>query len=296
MRVPGAAGCQRAREELEALLGEPVAELTGSIRTDAERAAEARSPARTVSWLAPRRRCIGSDRADAVAFLDFDQELTWPHVSGPPSRRSGSLAPCGRMLGAAVARSPARGADPAAGPPGRLRRPVEPTPTGWSSSERPLRRGTRPPAGIGAGASSRARRRRVRRGARVTVRRRGRWARPDGPWRLVRAPNHEVLCDALEADARPAGPPPHRGRPAPNLIPHTGIWIATPRLPLPREREAADWRCGWSAWNPTHRQVPPWGGGGGGGCHKGTEFWEGGGEATRWVQELPLSNVIATNG
>ncbi len=63
------AGVSRVREELEALVGEPVAELTAQSEVDAA------STRVVVGTEAVLQRI---DRADAVAFLDLDQELLAP--------------------------------------------------------------------------------------------------------------------------------------------------------------------------------------------------------------------------
>ena len=73
----------RVREELEALAGEPVVEVTGA--TD-----DAAPPPRGCTS-APRPCCTGSTEADAVAFLDFDQELLAPRYRAA-SRRFALLA------------------------------------------------------------------------------------------------------------------------------------------------------------------------------------------------------------
>jgi len=62
-------GVSRAREELEVLANEPVAELTGSTPDDDRSVRDARIVIGTEALL----HRVG--RADAVAFLDFDQEL-----------------------------------------------------------------------------------------------------------------------------------------------------------------------------------------------------------------------------
>ena len=101
------AGVTRAREELEALAGRPVVEVT---------AATGELPP---GPLAPGTVVVGTEaalhragRADAVAFLDFDQSLTAPRyraaeqamallvlaarlVGGRPRRRTGPCADTG---------------------------------------------------------------------------------------------------------------------------------------------------------------------------------------------------------
>ena len=193
-------GVSRVREELEALLGEPVAELTGSARTDDEREAEARS-------LAQHRVVVGTEAvlhrvgpADVVAFLDFDQELTAPRYRAAEEAMA-LLVRAARMLGprsrghrlVVQTRLPdhpvlqaARHADPEL----------------LVAEERPLREALRfPPASALAQVSGAA-------GAKFVEALR---AQPvevlgslEGPW-LVRAPNHDVLCDALAATPHPPG-------------------------------------------------------------------------------------------
>ena len=117
------AGVTRVREELEALVGEPVAELTA--------ATPRRPPARRGSWSAPRRCCSGSTAADVVAFLDLDQELLGPPLprrrAGPgprgPGRPGGRRRPEGRSAGGRPPAAPDPAARPRGGPGGGPRRP-----------------------------------------------------------------------------------------------------------------------------------------------------------------------------
>ncbi len=74
----------RAREELEALAGEPVAEVTGTTALDDPAVARCSGTSRLIGTEALLHR-VG--RADAVAFLDFDQELL---ARGYLRRRTGA--------------------------------------------------------------------------------------------------------------------------------------------------------------------------------------------------------------
>jgi primosomal protein N' (replication factor Y) len=193
-------GVSRVREELEALLGEPVAELTGSIRTDDERAAEARS-------LARHRVVVGTEAAlhrvgpaDVVAFLDFDQELTAPRFRAAEEAMA-LLVRAARMLGprsrghrlVVQTRLPEHAVLQAAG---------RADPDLLVAQERPLREALRfPPASALAQVSGPAGAGFVDalRHSSVEV-----LGAPEGPW-LVRAPDHEVLCNVLAATPRPTG-------------------------------------------------------------------------------------------
>jgi primosomal protein N' (replication factor Y) len=193
-------GVSRVREELAALLGEPVAELTGSARTDAERDAEGRS-------LAQHRVVVGTEAAlhrvgpaVVVAFLDFDQELTAPRFRAAEEAMA-LLVRAARMLG----------------PRSRGHRLVVQTrlpdhvvlqaasradPDLLVAQERPLREALRfPPASALAQVSGPAGAAFVDALRRSPVEVLG---ASDGPW-LVRAPNHEVLCNALDSAPRPTG-------------------------------------------------------------------------------------------
>jgi primosomal protein N' (replication factor Y) len=185
-------GVSRAREELEALAGEPVAEVTATTDDGAD-----------------TRVVIGTEavlhrvaRTDHVAFLDFDQELLVPRYRSVEQAlallaRAARLveranAPDGRLL--VQTRSPdhpvlvaARLADPA-----RL-----------ADSEGPLRAALGFPPTVAmavvSGEAAPAFMDAFGRPADVRIQ-----GPVDGAWRLV-APDHRVLCDALAATPRPPG-------------------------------------------------------------------------------------------
>lgn len=92
------AGVSRVREELEALVGEPVAELTGSSVSDDP-------TTRVVVGTEAMLQRIG--RADAVVFLDLDQELLAPRYRAA-EQAFGLVVRAARVVSAA-ARSPRRG-------------------------------------------------------------------------------------------------------------------------------------------------------------------------------------------
>lgn len=185
-------GVSRAREELEALVGEPVAEVTAA--TDGA---------------ADTRVVIGTEavlhripRAGSVVFLDFDQELLAPRYRSVEQalallsraarlvERGGS--PDGRLL--VQTRSPDHPVIMAAklADPGRL-----------VASEGPLRAALGFPPAVAMAVVSGA----------VAPEFMEAFGRPDGvrvqgpvdgAWRLIAA-DHQTLCDALAATPRPQG-------------------------------------------------------------------------------------------
>jgi len=189
-------GVSKAREELEALAGEPVVEVTAASLSDDPAADDARILIGTEAVL---HRVA---RADAVAFLDFDQHLLslrWraaeqalamlARAARLVRRGSGGR---GRIL--VQTRSPdhpalmaARHADP-----GRLVR-----------SELPLRQtlGLPPTTAMALVSGQAAEAFMAAFGPREGVTLQGPL---DGTWRL-RARDHAVLCDALAATERPPG-------------------------------------------------------------------------------------------
>lgn len=188
-------GVSRAREELAALVGEPVAEVTGSTAQSAD-GFEARVVIGTEAVL------HRVDRADAVAFLDFDQELLAPRYRAVEEAlgllaRASRLVHRGRTTSGRVlvqTRSPehpvivaARLADP-----GRL-----------ADSEGLLRRALGfPPAvamAVVSGAAAEAFMAALGRPEGVRVQ-----GPVDGSWRLV-ADDYGPLCDALSSVRRPPG-------------------------------------------------------------------------------------------
>ncbi len=191
------AGVARVREELEALVGEPVAELTAASADDA----------------AATRVVVGTeavlqriDRADVVAFLDLDQELLAPRF------RAAEQAFALVARAARVAARSGRGADRAAGrvllqtrlPDHEVvRAAVLGDPDRVASAERERRERLRfPPVTAlaevsGAAAAAFVDALGQPAGVEVVTVAEGRW--------LVRAADHPTLCDALAAAKRPSG-------------------------------------------------------------------------------------------
>ena len=193
------AGVTRVREELEALVGEPVVEMTAKSAPDT----------------AGSRVMVGTeailqriDRADAVAFLDLDQELLAPRyraaeqafalvaraarVAARSQAGSGRSRAAGRVLlqtrlpdhevvRAAVLGDPERVADAE-----RARRELLGFPPYVALAE---------VSGASAGAFIEALGTPL--GVQVAEVADGRW--------LLRAPDHQTLCDALAQVKRPAG-------------------------------------------------------------------------------------------
>jgi primosomal protein N' (replication factor Y) len=199
-------GVSRLRDDLEILVGEPVAELTGS-KDDAQ--PSTRVVVGTTAALHQMHR------ADVVAFCDFDQELLAPRYraaeqamallvlaarlvqprgTGQATRSQGGAGTgaIGRLVvQTSVPDHPALVAaatgDPTAFAAGELERRVE---LGW------------PPAtamALVSGAVAEAFIDGVERGSGIEV-----LGPVDDRW-IVRAPDHSVLCDALAAAPRPAG-------------------------------------------------------------------------------------------
>lgn len=191
------AGITRVREEMEALIGEPVAELTAASGSDV-------GTARVVIGTEAVLQRIG--RADVVAFLDLDQELLAPRyraaeqVMGLVARAarvvSASAGSCGRgggrlllqtrtpdheVVAAAVHADPGRVADAE-----RARRDLLRLPPFSALAEV-------------SGAAGRAFIAALGRPPEVEVAEvaEDRW--------LLRAPDHRILCDALADVKRPSG-------------------------------------------------------------------------------------------
>ncbi|MEX1217520.1 MAG: hypothetical protein WEA11_03240 [Acidimicrobiales bacterium] len=188
------AGVTRVREELEALIREPVAELTAERGTDA-----GGTGTRVVVGTEAALHRI--PKADVVAFLDFDQELLAPRYRAAEeamallvraARVVGSRSGGGRVL--VQTRRPTHEV---------LQGALLAEPTRVSDSER-VRRSLLgyPPSSAMAVVS----------GASAEV-----WVRSfvppvgvevlgpsEGQW-IVRAPDHETLCNALAAATRPGG-------------------------------------------------------------------------------------------
>ncbi|HEX2578551.1 MAG TPA: hypothetical protein VHK88_19565, partial [Aquihabitans sp.] len=189
-------GVSRAREELEALAGEPVAELTAATPDGDAAVRDARIVIGTEAVL----HRIG--RADAVAFLDADQELL--------ALRYRAAEQAIALL-ARAARVVRRGADGHGRIVVQTRTPDHPVlvaarladPGRLVDAELPMRRALGlPPAvamAIVSGQAAPAFVEALGRPEGVAVQ-----GPVDGAWR-VRAPDHRVLCDALAAVDRPPG-------------------------------------------------------------------------------------------
>jgi primosomal protein N' (replication factor Y) len=192
------AGVSRVREELEALVGETVAELSAT--------SDPQQPlTRVVVGTEAVLARIG--RADVVAFLDLDQELLAPRYRAA-EQAFGLIARAARVVSTAAPAGAGRAG-------GRLllqtRLPdhevvqaaVHADPARVSDAERSRRELLRfPPFSAMAevsGAAAPAYIEALGRppGVQVAATSEGRW--------LVRAADHAVLCDALAAVPRPAG-------------------------------------------------------------------------------------------
>lgn len=186
-------GVTRVRDEIEALVREPVAEVTGA------RPAEGAPSARVVVGTEATLHQV--DRADVVAFLDADQELLAPRYRAA-EQALGLLARAARLLGGrsgggrlvVQTHVPRHEAVQAAlhGDPARV-----------SEAERERRALLRfPPVTALAEVSGPAAGELVEAlgdPAGVEV-----LGPSDGRW-LLRAPDHRALCDALAATPRPPG-------------------------------------------------------------------------------------------
>lgn len=182
------AGVSRVREELEALAGRPVGEVTGET-------AEMPDVPIVVGTEAVLHR-VGT--ADVVAFLDFDQELLAPRYRAGEealallvraARLVGPRASGGRVL--VQTRLPHHGVIEAA---------VGADPSAWAEAEAEARAALGlPPSVAMALVSGEAADAFVAELAAVEVQ-----GPADGGYRL-RAPNHSTLCDALAAAPRPPG-------------------------------------------------------------------------------------------
>ena len=191
------AGVSRVREELEVLVGEPVGEISAANQDDAS--------TRVVVGTEALLQRIG--RADAVAFLDLDQELLAPRYRAAEQ----AFALLARAARVVAASGPPRGGRAS----GRLllqtRMPdhevvqgaVHADPAQVSEAERSRRQLLRfPPFAALAEVSGAAAAAYVERlgdppGVQVAATAPGRW--------LLRAPDHQVLCDALTGVERPPG-------------------------------------------------------------------------------------------
>jgi primosomal protein N' (replication factor Y) len=197
-------GVSRAREELEALAGRPVAELTGTTPDDD-----------IDSQIAPV--VVGTEAAlhrvrwaDAVAFLDFDQELLALRYRAAEEAMA-LVVRAGRLVQRAAARRRAQGADRRGLVLVQTRTPDHPVltaahladPGRLVLSELPMRQALGlPPATAMAAVSGAA-----------APEFMGAFGDPDGIrvqgpidglWRVI-APDHDTLTSALAAVPRPPG-------------------------------------------------------------------------------------------
>ena len=187
-------GVGRAREELEALLREPVLEVTGD--TDDKTLDGARVLVGTEAVL------HRVDSASAVAFVDFDQELTAPRYRAG-EQALGLLVRAGRLVGGR--RSAAGEVLVQTRQPGHpvLRAAVNADIAAWSEAEATRRRiFSHPPFGALAQVSGQAAPEYIERlGSPLGIEVRG---PVDDAW-LVRAPDADTLADALATVERPPG-------------------------------------------------------------------------------------------
>jgi primosomal protein N' (replication factor Y) len=199
-------GVARAREELEAILQRPVAEVTGA--TD-DRDPLPRTPV-VIGTEAVLHRISPGDGVDVIAFLDLDQELLAPRYRAAEEALA-LLARAARVLGGRVPASRPRSA---AGGVGRLvlqtRLPhhevveaaLHGDPARVAEPERERRRALRfPPYAAIAAVSGPAAAELAGRVAATGVEVLG---PSDGRW-LVRAGDSASLADAFEAAGRPSG-------------------------------------------------------------------------------------------
>lgn len=186
-------GVSRVREELEALVGEPVAEVSS---------AKDRPPDGGTRVMVGTEAVLHQvDRADAVAFLDLDQELLAPRYRAA-EQALGLLARAARLVGGRAGggrlvlqtRVPRHEVVQAA---------LHADPSRVADAEAERRELLRfPPAAALAevsGASAEAFVHALGRPPGVDV-----MGPADGRW-LLRAPDHQILCDALAATPRPPG-------------------------------------------------------------------------------------------
>lgn len=186
-------GVSRVREDLEALVGEPVGELT---------AAHDQPPhTRVLVGTSAALHRVGA--AGVVAFLDFDQELTAPRYRAAEEALA-LLVRAGRLVGPRSAASPGRvlvqttvpdhpvlsaalHGDPARFAEGEAIRRAE---LGWPPASAVALVSHAGAASYVAGIAGDG-------GVAVLGPVEGRW--------VVRAPDHDTLCAALDAAPRPPG-------------------------------------------------------------------------------------------
>ena len=190
------AGVARVREELEALVGEPVAELTA--------ASDGATDTRVVVGTEAVLQRV--ERADAVVFLDLDQELLAPRYRAAEQ----ALALVARAARVAARSGPQGSGRPVGSccrrgcPTTRSSPPLcTATPSGWPMPSGPRREQLGfPPFAALAAVSGEA--------APAFVKALGRPVGVDvaevagGRW-LLRAADHTALCDVLATVKRPPG-------------------------------------------------------------------------------------------
>jgi primosomal protein N' (replication factor Y) len=183
-------GVARAREELEALSGRPVGEVTATTRQLPEQDV-------LVGTEAVLHRLAPADRVDAVAFVDFDQELLAPRVSAG-EESLGLLAHAARLVRGRTGRVLVQTRLPEHP---AVRAALLADPDILAAEERETRNALRlPPVTAVAVVSGPAA------GAYVeSLRPRLEVLGPDGEEWLVKAPDARTLADALAAVPRPAG-------------------------------------------------------------------------------------------
>lgn len=197
-------GVSRVREELQALLGVPVAEVSGP--------ATGAGVPETPALVGTQAVLYRVRRAAAVAFLDFDQHLLAPRFTAGEEALA-LLVRAGRLVGGRERRDSGPVMVQTRLPEHEvLAAAVHGDPSLLTASELPLRHALRlPPASALATVSGAA-------GAELVARleaARAEAARAEVAWLevsplgedrwLLRAPDHRVLCDALAAVPRPAG-------------------------------------------------------------------------------------------
>lgn len=197
-------GVSRAREELEALAGRPVAELTADTPADDLESRAARVVVGTEAALHRIRW------ADAVAFLDFDQELLALRFRAAEEAMA-LLVRAGRLVQRTAARSGAQGADRRGVVLVQTRTPEHPVlvaahhadPGRLADSELPMRQalGLPPTTAMAAVSGAAAAEFMAAFGEPEGVRVQGPL---DDVWRVI-APDHAQLSDALAAVPRPPG-------------------------------------------------------------------------------------------
>ncbi len=210
-------GVSRVREELEALVGVPVAEVWGPARSDDGEEGRVQGARVVVGTEAALHRV---PEAEVVAFLEFDSELLAPRFRGAEQALA-LLARAARLVaGSGHGHAETEtGTGTVTGPraPGRVvvqtRQPRHPAlvsavsadPGVLAEAEAEVRRALRLPPfsamAVVSGAAADAYGAALRESSPVSVEVSG---PVDGVW-SVRAPDHATLCDVLSSVARPPG-------------------------------------------------------------------------------------------